>query len=76
MLKMKLTQLLLASTFTIAAATTFAANADTQSKEEKVIVSTQEQPEAAASESAATNPTSAYPASEVAVEETPAKPAQ
>ena len=72
---MKLTQLLLASTFTIAAATTFAASADKQ-PQEKVIVSTQEQPDTVSSESAAAKPTSAQPASEVAVEEAPAKPAQ
>lgn len=76
MLKMKLTQLLLASTFSITAATTFAASADKHPQEEKVIVSTQEQPETATPESAATKPTSAQPASEVAVEETPTKPAQ
>lgn len=70
---MKLTQILLASTFTIAAATTFAASND---KQEKVIVSTQEQPEAAPSESAATKPTSAQPNSEGAIEEATAKPAQ
>ncbi|WP_425915518.1 hypothetical protein [Acinetobacter sp. TSRC1-2] len=73
---MKLTQLLLASTFTIAAATTFAASADKQPQEEKVIVSTQEQPETVSPESAVTKPTSAQPAPEVAAEEAPAKPVQ
>ena len=73
---MKLTQILLASTFTIAAAITFAASNDKQKKEEKVIVSTQEQPEAAPSESAATKPTSAQPNSEGAIEKATAKPAQ
>lgn len=73
---MKLIPILLASTFTIVAATTFAATADKQKKEEKVIVSTQEQPEATPSESAATKPTSAQPNSEGAIEEATAKPAQ
>lgn len=80
MLKMKFTQLLLASAFTLAAATSFAATADKpgkdkHNKEEKVIVSTQEQP-STSSESAADKATATQPAVETAAEEKPAKPAQ
>lgn len=78
---MKLIQILLASIFTIAAAGTFAAKAEKPKKEEKVVVSTQEQP-ATATENAVAKPASAQPAEETAVvetaaEKTPAaKPAQ
>lgn len=49
---MKLTQILLAATFTAATVTTFAATAhdDQTAAEQKVVVSTQEQPEVLGSE--------------------------
>lgn len=74
---MKLIQILLASIFTIAAAGTFAAKAEKPKKEEeKVVVSTQEQP-ATATENAVAKPASAQPTEETAAEKTPAvKPAQ
>ena len=62
---MKLTQILLASTFAVATATTFAAT-DAQKTEEKVVVSTQEQAEVTTLEATADQPSSAQPASEVA----------
>lgn len=73
---MKLIQILLTSIFTIAAAGTFAAKAEKPQKEEKVVVSTQEQP-ATATENAVAKPASAQPTEETAAEKTPAvKPAQ
>ncbi|MBJ9986410.1 hypothetical protein IAE19_13305 [Acinetobacter sp. S40] len=77
---MKLVKILLASTFTLAAATTFAAKADHANEQEKVVVSTQESPATASPESAAGQPTSAQPGSENAAEAQgqgqPAQPAQ
>ena len=73
---MKLTQILLASTFALATATTFAASTDRHSTEEKVIVSTQEQPETTNVEGAAGQPSVAQPSSEAATQESPAQPAQ
>ncbi|MFN0296482.1 hypothetical protein ACKVE0_02895 [Acinetobacter albensis] len=67
---MKLTQILLASTFAFATATTFAATAE-QKTQEKVVVSTQEQPETNLG-SAAGQPSSNQPASEAAAQEAPA----
>ncbi|MPW44025.1 hypothetical protein D7V21_04350 [Acinetobacter guerrae] len=64
---MKLVKILLASTFALTAATTFAAKADHAKEQEKVVVSTQESP-TAAPESAAGQPTSAQPTSENAAE--------
>lgn len=75
---MKLTQILLASTLATVAATSFAApNAQSSpiQEEQKVVVSTQEQPTAA--EDATTNSSAAQPASEANAESTaPAQPAQ
>ena len=77
MLKMKLTQILLASTLAVVAATSFAAS-DAQSptlkETQKVVVSTQEQPIA---EDARTLSSVAQPASEANAEgATPTQPAQ
>lgn len=79
---MKLIQILLASTFAIAAAGTFAAKAEKPKKEEeKVVVSPQEQP-ATATENAVAKPASAQLAEETSAVETAAektsaaKPAQ
>lgn len=74
--KMKLTQILLASTFAFATATTFAATAE-QKTQEKVVVSTQEQPEttnlgSAAGQPSSNQPSSNQPASEAAAQEAPA----
>ena len=69
--KMKLTQILLASTFAFATATTFAATAE-QKTQEKVVVSTQKQPETTNFGSAAGQPSSNQPASEAAAQEAPA----
>ncbi|WP_407308442.1 hypothetical protein [Acinetobacter sp.] len=71
---MKLTQILLASTFTIAAATTFAAT-DKQTKEEKVVISTQEQP-ASTADSTVDQPTTNQPASDKTTEEKTTKTTQ
>ena len=76
---MKLTQILLAATFTAATVTTFAATAhnDQTAAEQKVVVSTQEQPEVLGSEQVAAQPTADPPGSEVAAEEdVAAQPAQ
>ncbi|MDO5543557.1 MAG: hypothetical protein Q4F77_09650 [Acinetobacter sp.] len=68
---MKLTQILLASTFAFATVTTFAAKAEsTATEQEKVVVSTQETVAEPASEQAA-----AQPASEASTE-TPAASTQ
>ena len=77
MLKMKLTQILLASTLAVVAATSFAAS-DAQSptlkETQKVVVSTQEQPIA---EDATTHSSATQPASEANAEDaTPTQPAQ
>lgn len=77
---MKLVKILLASSLTLAAATTFAAKADHAQEQEKVVVSTQESPNTATPESAAGQPTSAQPSSENAAEAQgqaqPTQPAQ
>ena len=76
---MKLVKILLASTFALATASTFAAKADHAQEQDKVVVSTQESPSTTTSpESAAGQPTSAQPGSENAAEAQgqPAQPAQ
>ncbi|WP_130803240.1 hypothetical protein [Acinetobacter ihumii] len=77
---MKLVKILLASTFALATASTFAAKADSAQEQDKVVVSTQESPATTTSspESAAGQPTSAQPGSENAAEAQgqPAQPAQ
>lgn len=70
---MKLAQILLASTFALTAATTFAATAE-QPKEDKVIVSTQELPADAATDATSAQPAAEQPASASAA--TDAQPAQ
>ena len=72
---MKISQMLFATTFTIAAASSFAAKSapvvTVSDQEDAVIVSTQESPETA------TAPTTEQPTSEVSVEsDQPAQPAQ
>jgi hypothetical protein len=69
---MKLTHILLATSFAAAATTTFAATPKQPQTEEKVIVSTQEQPETSVIEGTAAQP-STQPAVDSASEATPAQ---
>lgn len=69
---MKLTHILLAMTFAAATTTTFAATHEHAQAEEKVIVSTQEQPTTAAGEGTTAQPNTA-PAADSASEATPAQ---
>lgn len=73
---MKLVKTLLATTLALTAFSTFAAKHKAPAAEEKVVVSTQEQPTATASEEtqAAGQPT-AQPATSESAAETPATPA-
>lgn len=69
---MKLTYILLATSFAAVTTTAFAATAKQPQTEEKVIVSTQEQPETSAIEGTAAQPNS-QPAVDSASEATPAQ---
>jgi glycine betaine/choline ABC-type transport system substrate-binding protein len=66
---MNLVKTLLATTLTLAAASTFAAQPTTSAQDaEKVVVSTQEFPEGATQDSAAAQPNTAQPATEAAAD--------